>query len=175
MQLDPNPPPQVIYLANSGSEANDLALRVARAAAAAAAPGRPAATHVAVMGGAYHGHVTSTMAIRWGGGGWRLAVGGRRLGRVEGVGLGWIVAVCSLSRSCGWMQQGGSLTQAQTTNQTKQPLQILGQGRQRQGALGSRPALPRPIPRDPPGRPHGGARRDRGGAGGGRGAVRFHF
>jgi 4-aminobutyrate aminotransferase-like enzyme len=36
-------------MVNSGSEANDLALRIARAA-------RPGATHVAVMGAAYHGH-----------------------------------------------------------------------------------------------------------------------
>jgi 4-aminobutyrate aminotransferase-like enzyme len=40
---------QVLYMVNSGSEANDLALRIARAA-------RPGATHVAVMGAAYHGH-----------------------------------------------------------------------------------------------------------------------
>lgn len=58
---------QVTYMTNSGSEANDLALRICRAAAAAA--GRRNATHVAVMGGAYHGHLTSLMAMRWGGGG----------------------------------------------------------------------------------------------------------
>lgn len=62
---------QVIYMTNSGSEANDLALRMSRAAALAA--GRPEATHVAVMGGAYHGHLTTTMAISpykfWGRGG----------------------------------------------------------------------------------------------------------
>jgi 4-aminobutyrate aminotransferase-like enzyme len=54
----------VAYLTNSGSEANDLALRIARAAAVGG--GRPGATHVAVVGGAYHGHLTSTMAIRLG-------------------------------------------------------------------------------------------------------------
>ncbi|GBF99529.1 ethanolamine-phosphate phospho-lyase [Raphidocelis subcapitata] len=57
---------EVVYLCNSGSEANDLALRMARAAAAARA-GRagaaPAAPHVACMASAYHGHLTSTMAI----------------------------------------------------------------------------------------------------------------
>lgn len=36
-------------MVNSGSEANDLALRIATTA-------RPGHTHVVVMGGAYHGH-----------------------------------------------------------------------------------------------------------------------
>jgi ethanolamine-phosphate phospho-lyase len=71
MCLPPLPPArgrrQVTYLTNSGSEANDLALRISRAAAVAA--GRLRATHVAVVGGAYHGHLTSTMAIRCGSGG----------------------------------------------------------------------------------------------------------
>lgn len=47
-------PLKVLYLVNSGSEANDLALQIAMAA-------RPLATHIACMGGAYHGHVTSMM------------------------------------------------------------------------------------------------------------------
>jgi glutamate-1-semialdehyde aminotransferase len=71
---------QVAFLVNSGSEANDLALRVSRAAAAAA--GRPGATHVAVMGGAYHGHLTTTMAIRWVG----LLVRAGRRARAQGGG-----------------------------------------------------------------------------------------
>lgn len=45
-----------IYLVNSGSEANDLALQIAMAA-------RPGAAHIACMGGAYHGHVSSMMHI----------------------------------------------------------------------------------------------------------------
>jgi ethanolamine-phosphate phospho-lyase len=49
---------QVLYMVNSGSEANDLALRIARAA-------RPGATHVAVMGAAYHGHTGQTRSD-WG-------------------------------------------------------------------------------------------------------------
>jgi len=61
-------PPElsVSYLVNSGSEANDLALRIARAA-------RPGHSHVAVMEGAYHGHVTSMVDCSpykfWGAGG----------------------------------------------------------------------------------------------------------
>jgi ethanolamine-phosphate phospho-lyase len=43
-----------LLLCNSGSEANDLALQMARAA-------RPEATHIAVMEGAYHGHVSSML------------------------------------------------------------------------------------------------------------------
>jgi ethanolamine-phosphate phospho-lyase len=39
---------------NSGSEANDLALQIARSA-------HPKAQHVAVMEGAYHGHVSCMM------------------------------------------------------------------------------------------------------------------
>ena len=40
----------------SGSEANDLALRIARCNA-------PGATHVAIMGGAYHGHTTACIDL----------------------------------------------------------------------------------------------------------------
>ena len=47
---------QVTYYVNSGSECNDLALRIARAV-------RPEATHVAVMDGAYHGHVSSVIDL----------------------------------------------------------------------------------------------------------------
>ena len=47
---------QVMYAVCSGSEANDLALRVARA-------NRPGAWHVAVMEGAYHGHTTATLDL----------------------------------------------------------------------------------------------------------------
>jgi Aminotransferase class-III len=43
-----------LLLCNSGSEANDLALQLARAA-------RPEASHIAVIEGAYHGHVSSMM------------------------------------------------------------------------------------------------------------------
>jgi 4-aminobutyrate aminotransferase-like enzyme len=45
---------QKLYLVNSGSEANDLALQIAMAA-------RPQATQVACMDGGYHGHVTTMM------------------------------------------------------------------------------------------------------------------
>lgn len=47
---------QVCYYVNSGSECNDLALRIAKLA-------RPGATHVAVMEGAYHGHVSSLIDL----------------------------------------------------------------------------------------------------------------
>lgn len=47
-------PLNLLYMVNSGSEANDLALQIARAA-------RPQATHITCMGGAYHGHVTSML------------------------------------------------------------------------------------------------------------------
>ncbi|KAL6747168.1 PLP-dependent transferase [Haematococcus lacustris] len=57
---------QVLYMVCSGSEANDLALRVAAAA-------RPGATHVVVMGGAYHGHTGALIQLSpykfWGKGG----------------------------------------------------------------------------------------------------------
>eukprot|EP00877_Chromochloris_zofingiensis_P010667 jgi/Chrzof1/5854/Cz16g18070.t1 len=59
-------PLQVAYFVNSGSEANDLALRLAHTL-------RPDATHVVVMGGAYHGHLTSLIPLSsykfWGPGG----------------------------------------------------------------------------------------------------------
>lgn len=45
-----------MYAVCSGSEANDLALRVARANA-------PGAWHVAVIEGAYHGHTTATLDL----------------------------------------------------------------------------------------------------------------
>ena len=45
-----------MYAVCSGSEANDLALRVARANV-------PGAWHVAVMEGAYHGHTTATLDL----------------------------------------------------------------------------------------------------------------
>ena len=76
-------------MVNSGSEANDLALRISTA-------NRPGATHVAVMAGAYHGHTSVLIPLSpykfWGPGGqgkaphvhvipcpdpYRLAVGGR--------------------------------------------------------------------------------------------------
>ncbi|KAG2486694.1 hypothetical protein HYH03_014623 [Edaphochlamys debaryana] len=65
--LDANGQPlEVVYLVCSGSEANDLALRIAMAA-------RPGQTHVAVMGGAYHGHLSSLIPLSpykfWGTGG----------------------------------------------------------------------------------------------------------
>lgn len=81
----PAPPPQVLYPTVSGSEANDLALRIARAAAsrlpppptapdavpAAAgsegAPERkraaPAELHVAVLDHAYHGHTAACIEL----------------------------------------------------------------------------------------------------------------
>lgn len=43
---------QTMFMTNSGSESNDLALRISLKA-------RPGATHVAVLGGAYHGHLGS--------------------------------------------------------------------------------------------------------------------
>jgi 4-aminobutyrate aminotransferase-like enzyme len=64
-----------LYLVNSGSEANDLALRIAAAAAAADAvqPDRlhnsgdssnSRRDHVVVMSGAYHGHLSSLIPLR---------------------------------------------------------------------------------------------------------------
>jgi len=47
---------QVAYFNCTGSEANDLALRIALAKA-------PGATHVAIMAGAYHGHTKSVMEL----------------------------------------------------------------------------------------------------------------
>ena len=47
---------QVTYFVNSGSEANDLALRIASCAA-------PGATHVAIMAGAYHGHTKAIIDL----------------------------------------------------------------------------------------------------------------
>ena len=47
---------QVAYFVNSGSEANDLALRIAHCAA-------PGATHVAIMAGAYHGHTKAIINL----------------------------------------------------------------------------------------------------------------
>ena len=47
---------QVTYYQTSGSEANDLALRIARTA-------RPGADHVAVMGGAYHGMTSAALSL----------------------------------------------------------------------------------------------------------------
>lgn len=47
---------QVTYMVCSGSEANDLALRIARENA-------PGAMHVAVMDGAYHGHTTACIDL----------------------------------------------------------------------------------------------------------------
>lgn len=41
---------------NSGSEANDLALRIANCAS-------PGASHVAIMGGAYHGHTKAVIDL----------------------------------------------------------------------------------------------------------------
>ena len=49
-------PLEVVYMVCSVSEANDLALRIARAATGGA-------THVAVIDGAYHGHVGSLIDI----------------------------------------------------------------------------------------------------------------
>ena len=55
-----------MYLTNSGSESNDLALRIALKT-------RPGATHVAVVGGAYHGHLEALIGMSpykfWGQGG----------------------------------------------------------------------------------------------------------
>jgi ethanolamine-phosphate phospho-lyase len=68
---------QVAYLVNSGSEANDLALRIASAAAqphnsSSSSSARPC-DHVVVMAGAYHGHLTSLIPLSpykfWGKGG----------------------------------------------------------------------------------------------------------
>lgn len=57
---------KVLYLVNSGSEANDLALRIAQHY-------RPGAQHVVVMAGAYHGHTSSLIPLSpykfWGPGG----------------------------------------------------------------------------------------------------------
>ena len=47
---------QVAYFVNSGSEANDLALRIASCEA-------PGATHVAIMAGAYHGHTKAIIDL----------------------------------------------------------------------------------------------------------------
>ncbi len=47
---------QVAYFVNSGSEANDLALRIAHCTA-------PGASHVAIMAGAYHGHTKAIIDL----------------------------------------------------------------------------------------------------------------
>ena len=47
---------QVAFMVCSGSEANDLALRIARENA-------PGQYHVAVMDGAYHGHTTACIDL----------------------------------------------------------------------------------------------------------------
>ena len=55
-----------IFMTNSGSESNDLALRIAIESSALKqlnAPGSQPATHVAVMASAYHGHLTSMVDI----------------------------------------------------------------------------------------------------------------
>lgn len=66
----PNPL-EVVYMTTSGSEANDLALRLAQAASPHAGGGRP--LHLAVIQGAYHGHLQSTLDASpykfWGPGG----------------------------------------------------------------------------------------------------------
>jgi ethanolamine-phosphate phospho-lyase len=63
---------QTVYLVNSGSEANDLALRIASAAAHSHSSSRQR-DHVVVMAGAYHGHLTSLIPLSpykfWGNGG----------------------------------------------------------------------------------------------------------
>jgi ethanolamine-phosphate phospho-lyase len=51
-------PLQVLYMLTSGSEANDLAWRIACAAAAAANPDDSRPLHVAVVDHAYHGHTS---------------------------------------------------------------------------------------------------------------------
>ena len=51
-------PLEVIYFCNSGSEANDLALRIAREAGS-----KNGQTDVVVMNGAYHGHTASCIEI----------------------------------------------------------------------------------------------------------------
>ena len=55
-KLAPGTAAQVTYYQTSGSEANDLALRICQIA-------RPGARHVAVMGGAYHGMTTAALAL----------------------------------------------------------------------------------------------------------------
>eukprot|EP00884_Botryococcus_braunii_P010472 jgi/Botrbrau1/19426/Bobra.0338s0052.2 len=50
-----------LYLTTSGSEANDLALRIAWQWAQS--EGHPGSHHVAVMNGAYHGHTLATLAL----------------------------------------------------------------------------------------------------------------
>eukprot|EP00191_Tetraselmis_sp_GSL018_P014710 CAMPEP_0177589222 /NCGR_PEP_ID=MMETSP0419_2-20121207/6678_1 /TAXON_ID=582737 /ORGANISM="Tetraselmis sp., Strain GSL018" /LENGTH=159 /DNA_ID=CAMNT_0019079541 /DNA_START=199 /DNA_END=674 /DNA_ORIENTATION=- len=50
-------PLQVVYLTCSGSEANDLALRMVKASS------KPGAVHIAVLGSAYHGHTLATLGI----------------------------------------------------------------------------------------------------------------
>jgi ethanolamine-phosphate phospho-lyase len=77
-------PLKVVYLVNSGSEANDLALRIASKAAPAAAAACQYTSsssssslghhdHVVVMAGAYHGHLSSLIPLSpykfWGPGG----------------------------------------------------------------------------------------------------------
>lgn len=56
----------MVYMVNSGSEANDLALRMAQAV-------NPGADHVVVLSGAYHGHLSSLIPLSpykfWGPGG----------------------------------------------------------------------------------------------------------
>ncbi|CAL5221927.1 g4200 [Coccomyxa viridis] len=49
-------PLSVAYFVNSGSEANDLALRIAHCTA-------PGASHVAIMAGAYHGHTKAIIDL----------------------------------------------------------------------------------------------------------------
>jgi ethanolamine-phosphate phospho-lyase len=57
--------PPMVFLTNSGSEANDLALRLARARHHQRFPGGGAAPafHVAVLAGAYHGHLDSVSQL----------------------------------------------------------------------------------------------------------------
>mmetsp|Transcript_42577 Transcript_42577/g.107631 ORF Transcript_42577/g.107631 Transcript_42577/m.107631 type:complete len:582 (-) Transcript_42577:869-2614(-) len=48
---------QVVFMVTSGSEANDLALRLIRASS------KPSAQHIAVLSSAYHGHSLATLGL----------------------------------------------------------------------------------------------------------------
>lgn len=98
-------PPQLCKLlfCNSGSEANDVALQIARAAA-------PEARHVAVMEGAYHGHVASMLELSpykfWGPQKHGLRANMRRPPHVHVLPLPDVARCGSLSSECGAVVRG---------------------------------------------------------------------
>lgn len=144
--------PQVVYMTVSGSEANDLAWRVAAAVARRADPGDARPLHVACVDHAYHGHTSFCIEISP----YKFKVGAE--GQEQ---LCAAPHVRSTARAAACLINQARHRRMRRLTNIRLSCSAAGPRRRRPAGARARAALPRRVPRPEPGRPGRGTRRHR--------------